>query len=365
MPNSGLATRPFETYNDLGEVSQGDVAAPHRRRVPDLQFMNPKVVIIALVVALIAGVPIRADDNKSSGSSQSGNPEAAKKAAEKAAEDAKKAAEKAAEEAKKAAEKAAEDAKKAAEKSDDGRSSNSGNSSQSGSGSSGSGSSSSALDIESNGRGNDDNVAGDQRARDFLNNTMPALSQLLRGSLASGRSLSGNGVQVLDPTRLRLTTETDARMYFIGGSEDLRNNLGSQDREARVLFGGVSNDKVDPGAYADLGRLPAGSDLDFFLITKRSGSERSALATSASSNPDAITHGATFAAMHGTMLILGFDQIYGEDDDEFNRLLFAIDLGSVNVAALTGTPEPRTWLVLGTLVGGVAWLKRRQARSRV
>lgn len=318
--------------------------------------MNPKVVIIALVVALIAGVSVRADDNKSSGSSQSGNSEAAKKAAEKAAEDAKK-----------AAEKAAEDAKKAAEKSDDGRSSNSGNSSQSGSGSGGSGSSSSALDIDSrgNGSGNDDDVGGDQRARDFLNNTMPALSQLLRGNLGSGRSLSGNGVQVLDPSRLRLTTETDARMYFIGGSEDLRNNLGSQDREARVLFGGVSNDKVDPGAYADLGRLPAGSDLDFFLITKRSGSERSALATSASSNPDAITHGATFAAMHGTMLILGFDQIYGDDEDEFNRLLFAIDLGSVNVAALTGTPEPRTWLVLGSLLGGVVWLKRRQDRARV
>ncbi len=352
--------------------------------------MNPKVVLIALVVALTAGMPVKGDDNKSSGSSQSGNSEAARKAAEKAAEDAKKAAEKAAEEAKKAAEKAAEEAKKAAEKaaedakkaaekaaedarnaaekSNGSQSSNSGNSSQSGSGSGGSGSSASPLAIQSNGNGNgsgnDDNVGGDQRARDFQNNTMPALSQLLRGNLASGRSLGGNAVQVLDPTRLRLTTETDARMYFIGGTEDLRNNLGSDDREARVLFGGVSNDRVDAGAYADLGRLPAGSDLDFFVITKRTGSERYALSTSATSNPDAIAHGATFAAVHGTMLILGFDQIYGDGDDEFNRLLFAIDLGSVNVAALTGTPEPRTWLVLGTLVGGVFWLKRRQGKVR-
>lgn len=312
--------------------------------------MNPKVILIALVAALMAETPVRADD-KPSNSSQSGNSEAARKAAEKAAEDAKK-----------AAEKAAEDAKKAAEKPEGRQSGNSG--SNSGSGSDGSGSSS-PLDITSGGGGgNDDNVGGDQRARAFLNSTMPALSQLLRGNLASGRSLSGNGVQVLDPSRLRLTTETDARMYFIGGTEDLRNNLGSDDREGRVLFGGVSNDRVDPGAYADLGRLPAGSDLDFFVITKRNGSDRYALSTSATSNPDAITHGATFAAMHGTMLILGFDQIYGDDEDEFNRLLFAIDLGAVNVAALTGTPEPRTWLVLGTLVGGVFWLKRRQAKVR-
>ncbi len=326
--------------------------------------MNPKVILIALVAALMAETPVRADD-KPSNSSQSGNSEAAKKAAEKAAEDAKKASEKAAEEAKKTAEKAAEDAKKAAEKTDGGQSGNSGNSSQSGSGSGGS-VSPSPLDIKSNGNGsgNDDNVGGDQRARDFLNSTMPALSELLRGNMAAGRSLSGNGVQVLDPTRLRLTTETDARMYFIGGTEDLRNNLGNDDREARVLFGGVSNDRVDSGAYADLGRLPAGSDLDFFVITKRNGGERYALSTSATSNPDAITHGATFAAMHGTMLILGFDQIYGDDEDEFNRLLFAIDLGAVNVAALTGTPEPRTWLVLGTLVGGVFWLRSRQAKVR-
>jgi hypothetical protein len=44
-------------------------------------------------------------------------------------------------------------------------------------------------------------------------------------------------------------------------------------------------------------------------------------------------------------------------------VVFAIDIGAANVAALLATPEPGLWLTLSSLGGMVAWIRRRQGRD--
>lgn len=83
-------------------------------------------------------------------------------------------------------------------------------------------------------------------------------------------------------------------------------------------------------------------------------------------NPDGINHVVSFAyAMKDSpYLILGFEDLYGGGDRDFNDLLFAVDIGAINVAALTGTPEPGTWAIMGTFLGlGVCWKRRQDARA--
>lgn len=59
-------------------------------------------------------------------------------------------------------------------------------------------------------------------------------------------------------------------------------------------------------------------------------------------------------------IILGFEDLYGEGDADYNDLLFAVDVGRVNLTPLTATPEPSTLLLLGCLVPFGYYLKRRR-----
>jgi hypothetical protein len=64
-------------------------------------------------------------------------------------------------------------------------------------------------------------------------------------------------------------------------------------------------------------------------------------------------------------LVLGFEDLFGGGDRDFNDLLFVVDIGGINVAELTATPEPATMASMGAFLGlGWALLRRRQAPVR-
>jgi hypothetical protein len=88
--------------------------------------------------------------------------------------------------------------------------------------------------------------------------------------------------------------------------------------------------------------------------------------TDISVNRDGINHVVSFATIHDSYLVIGFEDLFGGGDRDFNDLLFAIDIGALNVAALTGTPEPATYMTMGLfLVGGVWVARRRKAQKAV
>ena len=111
--------------------------------------------------------------------------------------------------------------------------------------------------------------------------------------------------------------------------------------------------------------ISGGQKLDFFLIANgATGSPEEVYSTDQSINPDGINHVVSFAAVDGSYLVIGFEDLFGGGDEDFNDLLFAIDIGAVNVAALTGTPEPATYMTMGLFMVGGLWVARRRKAAK-
>lgn len=228
-------------------------------------------------------------------------------------------------------------------------------------------------------------AASDDRSATFQKMVLPDVTALLKGTLSESKKVN-DASYLLDPSKLTLKTQADVRVYFIGEGAGYQNTLGFNatgvgvsSGDPMLIFPNASSSASTfdpssklvrttsapllPGDFSDLGRFSAGTKLDFFLIANGALGGKYVYTTEASSNPDRINHVVSFAyAMKDSpYLIIGFEDLYGGGDRDFNDLLFAVDIGAVNVRALT--PEPGTWLTLGSFLGLGVWLRQRRANS--
>jgi hypothetical protein len=106
--------------------------------------------------------------------------------------------------------------------------------------------------------------------------------------------------------------------------------------------------------------MEAGSVLDFFLITDGANGGNLVFSADRSANADGINHAVAFAYQkaNSPYLILGFEDLYGGGDRDFNDLVFAVDIGAANVKALTSAPEPAMALTLVSFLGMTLRRKR-------
>ncbi len=227
-------------------------------------------------------------------------------------------------------------------------------------------------------------AASDAASLDFYQNALPDISNLLGQTLSESQILDDSAF-LLDPTKLDLATDSDVRVYFIGEGAGYQNTLGINttgqgisNGNPQLIFpnssstqnysasmdinsGRTSSAPLLPGDFVDLGEQSAGTTLDFFLIADGASGGHKVYTADASTNPDGINHVISFAYAEpgSSYLIIGFEDLYGGGDRDFNDLLFAVDIGAANVAALTATPEPGSLLLIATLTGMVFWTKRR------
>jgi hypothetical protein len=226
----------------------------------------------------------------------------------------------------------------------------------------------------------------DTASANFQANVLPSINTMLNSQLSEYVAINDSSL-LLDPNKLFLKNASDVRVYFVGEGAGYHNTLGYNtggggvttgdpqiifpDASSRVTSynpgsGAVARTAAEPllpGDFVNLGTLAAGSKLDFFLIANGAQNGRTVFSTDRSVNPDGINHVVTFAAITSTHLIIGFEDLLGGGDRDFNDLLFAVDIGSVNIAALTANPEPALWLTLGSFLGASLWLQRRRSRS--
>lgn len=233
-------------------------------------------------------------------------------------------------------------------------------------------------------------AASDAAAADFYQNSLPDISYLLNQTLSESQILDDSGF-LLDPTKLDLATESDVRVYFIGKEAGYSNTLGFNTTgkgitsgDPKLIFPNSSSSQVYsasldinsgrtasnpllPGDFSDLGTMSAGTTLDFFLIADGANGGTKVYTADETTNPDGINHVISFAYTQpgSSYLIIGFEDLYGGGDRDFNDLLFAVDIGAANVAALTATPEPGSVLLIATLMGMVFWTKRRLSAQEV
>jgi Domain of unknown function (DUF4114) len=192
----------------------------------------------------------------------------------------------------------------------------------------------------------------------FQTNDLPGLMDVVSTRLSETQSLSDIGGAALDARGVALVADAPVRVYFLGEGAGYRNTLGfnsdgspGQGSGSKLIFpdasaqggwlapgSGVGPRTLDqplmPGDFVDLGRFTAGTALQFFLVSDGASGGRNVYTVAPASNPDRRPHVVAFTLEDSPYVIIGFEDLYGGGDNDFNDAVFAVDIGYANVAAL-------------------------------
>jgi hypothetical protein len=205
-------------------------------------------------------------------------------------------------------------------------------------------------------------------------------------SLTPGNTHSSN-LHFYDPSKLILNTAVDASVYFLNVHAGYQNTLGFNTQaqgvtsgDPKLIFPNASSNvayastswagttrtsgkPLLPGDFVNLGTAAAGTALDFFLIGNGAAGGTNVYTSDKATNPDHLSHMVAFSVTGSPYLMIGFEDTLGGGDRSFNNVLYAIDIGTANLAGLTSAPEPALWLLLACFLLPVVWLKRRFASA--
>ncbi len=234
-------------------------------------------------------------------------------------------------------------------------------------------------------------AGSDADAADFQANTLPSLQSFINQALGERQELGSVDGMALDPSMLRLETDSNVRVYFVSEGAGYHNTLGyntdgtgvdegspllifpdasssnSTFSDGDTTLGGRSEwVPLLPGDFVDLGNVSAGSQLDFFLIANGVRGGQNVFTADDAVNPDGIQHVVAFALEGSPYLLIGFEDLLNGGDRDFNDLLFAVDFGAANVDAVIrlASPEPSMALLLGVTLS-IVLLPRRRPSPRL
>ncbi|MBD2201868.1 DUF4114 domain-containing protein [Calothrix sp. FACHB-1219] len=211
----------------------------------------------------------------------------------------------------------------------------------------------------------------------------------------------------VDLSKLQLKFDHDVNVFFIGETAggyrnrlDFKATFGSTVTEGKI-FGDTScntgqsidnflkfcpnankplantvapNRPLNVGDWANIGKMQAGTQLDFLLYANDinggiSGKDKSGKTVKGiwslnqALNPDGLQH--AIAYYYKDYLVFGFEDLWGGGDKDYNDTVFAIDIGKENaryIAGITPVPEPSATLALFGIAGlGLFKLRRRSA----
>ncbi|MCP4645967.1 MAG: DUF4114 domain-containing protein [bacterium] len=215
---------------------------------------------------------------------------------------------------------------------------------------------------------------------------------------------------VLDPARLTLAERTRVRIYFVGEAAGRGNALGinlngigEKDGDPKLIFpnveaspdlykgpslidgeSGVLNVEpygerradatLIPGDFVDLGTLPAGTQLNFFLVSGVNQQGPIVFTVAPEHNPDNVEHMVAVALEDSPYLLVSFEDLLNGGDKDYSDCVFAVEMSAYNVQALLGRIDP--WrrvkqlaligVVVGVVVGGplgfLAWRKLQRMK---
>jgi hypothetical protein len=211
----------------------------------------------------------------------------------------------------------------------------------------------------------------------FQVDELPTLRNFVRDNLSENQALADLSGVSLDPEALLLSSESNVRVYFLQEGAAYRNTLGfstesvssGEASDDLLIFPDASaknryysdpsildeNFRSDdrpliPGDFVDLGVYEGGTLIDFFLIGNGANGGTHVYTADATTNPDQMQHVVAFAIPDSPYLMIGFEDVYGGGDLDFNDLVFAVDIGELNVAYLAN-PEPAVWLMMLLVLG--------------
>lgn len=195
--------------------------------------------------------------------------------------------------------------------------------------------------------------ASDTRSADFYTNVMPDFLTIIQDTLSE--SVVFHGVQgfKLDASKLLLRTASDApiRIYFLFEGAGYHNTLGycwteagaTQKGSLQVLFPDASIkssgnrttwEPLKVGDFVEIGTGDNGMQLDFFLISNAVNGGTTKLWADETLNSDGLQHMVAFMIPNSRFILLGFEDIIGGGDLDYNDALFVVDIGQENAENL-------------------------------
>jgi hypothetical protein len=224
-------------------------------------------------------------------------------------------------------------------------------------------------------------AASDDASAAFHSEHLPILRNFVQENLSEQQVLADVSGIALDPDALLLTSESNVRVYMIAEGARKHNTLGfttesvadGEVSDPLLVFPDASvrtnryfedpstlasdyrteDTPLVPGDFVDLGVYEAGTMIDFFMIADGAQGGETIFTADPEENPDLIQHVVAFAIPDSPYLLIGFEDIYNGGDRDYNDLVFAVDIGEMNVSYLAN-PEPEVWLMMA-LVLAVAY----------
>ncbi len=246
------------------------------------------------------------------------------------------------------------------------------------------------------------------KSRDQAPNEFKDILQDFRAFVGEeGRNLSPETINArkVDLSQLQLKFDHDVKVFFIGETAGgYRNRLDFQATNGSTvttgkIFGDTScstgdasftnfskfcanpNDalqnKVAPnkplnvGDWASLGSMSAGTKLDFLLRSNDinggiSGTDangnnvKGVWSLNQALNPDGLQHAVSY--YYKDYLVIGFEDLWGGGDKDYNDTVFAIDIGKANARNTASVPEPSATMALFGLAGLGLLTRRRTTK---
>ncbi|MEI8341550.1 MAG: DUF4114 domain-containing protein [Verrucomicrobiota bacterium] len=241
-------------------------------------------------------------------------------------------------------------------------------------------------------------VAGSDAASKEFMSYMPDIYTWLSKNLPEGVANKNASSMALDPSQLRLLANSDVRVYFVGEGAGYHNTLGLNllpagssvptastpgiiKGDATLLFPDASSPVSSynpsttikrtastpllPGDFVDLGKVQAGTLLDFFLISNGAAGGSAVFTDQTARNADHFQHIVTLTKTNSPYMLLSFEDLYGGGDKDMNDVVFAIDFKSATLQKLVSAPEPGTWATLAGFTGLALFHIRRKKAATV
>ena len=239
-----------------------------------------------------------------------------------------------------------------------------------------------------------ESFGSDERAADFQQNVLPKFLQFVDDNLGERRAIIDVSTIALDPRELRLSSDSEVRAYFIGEGAGYQNSLGFftssydplkglKSTDAKLVFpnasssisylsGGQTNGKrtasepLLPGDFVDLGKFEAGAQINPFLIADGAKGGTNVYTADPSQNADSIQHFVSLVVLaikDSPYLLMSAEDLFGGGDQDYNDLVFVLDIGAYNVSELISATVPLPPALLA-LLGPCLWGLKRFLGSR-
>ena len=206
-------------------------------------------------------------------------------------------------------------------------------------------------------------AGSDARSEAFSKNMVPKVMEIASNLLESGKVFGDRHKFRLDQDKLYTSSRTPypVRVYFIAEGAGYQNSIGlslnyagaTSGGDMRLVFpnasmpvqgtdyrsGNFGTRRSDapllPGDYAEIGEIPAGVQLDFFIV-QDGNRVRDAwvFGNRDDQNPDRFQHVMSYVIPDSPFLLIGFEDLWNGGDMDYEDVLIVVDLGKENVETL-------------------------------